>query len=129
MNNKRNIILILVIVGLFAASALIIYEGIYANSSGASVIVSAAPDVVGSQKEIINLLPFGDKLDFSQVQSRHEATQVFKYQPVDSNNVGVDTHALIAQGASSEASNQKTSVNKEVLDNPIPKRGQKTSGQ
>lgn len=129
MNNKRNIILTLVIIGLFAASALIIYEGIYANSSGANVLVSAAPDVAGSQKEIINLLPYGDKLDFTLVKSRHEATQVFKYEPVDSNNVGVDTHSLIAQGLASEASPQKTSVDKEVKDNPVPKRGQKTSGQ
>lgn len=129
MNNKRNIILIFITIGLFAASGLVIYEGIYANSSGANAIVSATPDVAGSQKEIINLLPYGDKLDFSQVKSRSGTTEVFKYEQLDSNRVGVDTHSLIAQGLAAESSSQKTSVDKEVKDNPVPKRGQKTSGQ
>ncbi|MBL8031095.1 MAG: hypothetical protein JNK33_02100 [Candidatus Doudnabacteria bacterium] len=129
MNNKRNIILSLVIVVLFAASALIIYQGIYANSSGAGVIVGAAPDVTGNQKEIINLLPYGNELDFSQVKSRHETTQVFKYEQLDANSVGVDTHNLIARGALSEASAVKTSVDNAVRDNPVPKRGQVTNGQ
>jgi hypothetical protein len=129
MNNKRNIILTFVIIGLFAASAFIIYQGIYAKSSGTNVIVSAVPDVAGSQKEIINLLPYGDKLDFTQVKSRHETTQVFKYETVDSNSVGVDTRSLIAQGLAGEGTAQKTSVDKEIKDNPVPKRGQKASGQ
>lgn len=129
MNNKRDIILTFVIIGLFAASGLIIYQGLYANSSGASVIVSAVPDVAGNQKEIVNLLPYGDSLDFARVKSRRETTQVFKYEPVDSNNVGVDTHNLIARGLASEAAPQKTSVDREIKDNPVPKRAQKASGQ
>ncbi len=103
MGNKKNIILILVIVVLFVASGLIVYNGIFSKDSS---LTFSSPHISASQKEIVNLLPYGDKLDFSSIQNRSQNARAFTYEQVDAASVGVDIHGLIATGGENTSPTQ-----------------------
>lgn len=93
MGNNKNTILILVIVVLFGASGIVLYRGLFQGGTSA---LQASPDIVGAQKEIVNLLPYGSNLDFSKVRERTSSTTAVIYEVVDQANVGVDIHSLIS---------------------------------
>lgn len=91
MGNSKNTILILVVVGLFVASGVVLYRGF----SGGGSTAAGIPDIAGAQKEIVNLLPYGTNLDFAKVKARALSSTPFVYETVDQNNVGIDIHSLI----------------------------------
>jgi uncharacterized protein (UPF0333 family) len=100
MGNNKNTILVLVIVVLFIASGVVLYKGIFQGGSSA---LNATPDIIGAQKEIVNLLPYGSNLDFSKVKQRTGTTTTVNYETVDQVNVGVDIHSLISAASDGTA--------------------------
>lgn len=96
MGNKKNLILAAIVIVLFVASGLVLYNGLFKGRG--SVVTDAVPDIDGAQKEIVNLLPHGTSLDFAQVKARGASSTPFTYAPVDQNTVGVDIHSLINSG-------------------------------
>ncbi|GEM_PF-1412784 len=113
--NKKKIIQIIVILGAFAGSAAVLYNGFFNNSSSAPVVVNknalpssaavpaglanGAAMIPGGSSAISSekLLPFGEKLDFAQVLDGHHlrfgATNYAQLDP--SSEVGVPVEQLI----------------------------------
>lgn len=102
MGNKKNTILVLVVVALFIASGVVLYRGF----SGGGTVGGAIPDIASGQKDIVNLLPYGTSLDFSAIKARSTSSTPFVYETVDQNNVGVDIHSLITPALDSSAQSQ-----------------------
>lgn len=102
MGNSKNTILILVVVGLFIASGVVLYRGF----SGGSSTGAGIADIAGAQKEIVNLLPYGTNLDFSKVKARALSTTPFVYETVDQTNIGVDIHSLITPALDANSQQQ-----------------------
>lgn len=97
MAHSKNTILILVVVVLFVLSGIILYRGLF--QGGGDNSVASISSIQESQKEIVNLLPYGTTLNFDAVEKRTEATSTVVYTPVDPNAVGVDMRALISPGS------------------------------
>ena len=92
--NKKNITLAIVVVVLFGASGWVIYTGIFKDTS--SVITGDTPNFESNQKNIVKLLPYGDRLDFSVITDRSDSEAPYEYKKIDpSLDVGVDTKNLI----------------------------------
>lgn len=91
MGNKKNTLLVLVVVVLFVASGLVLYNGFFKSSS--TTTLGAAG---GGKEVIVNLLPYGTKLDFDPVAKHSESGANIVYEKVDPKNVAVDVHSLIS---------------------------------
>ncbi|HYV34007.1 MAG TPA: hypothetical protein VE973_04130 [Candidatus Limnocylindria bacterium] len=93
MNNKKLIIQVVIIVAAFSAAGLILYNGLFKDSSNQT---SANPGMVSTQgltKQAI--LPYGNSLDFSKL-SRFQFDQI-EYPVLDvGNEVGVPEENLIS---------------------------------
>ncbi len=91
MGNKKNTLLIFVVVILFIASGVVLYNG-FVKSPGTNTINT----VGGGKEEIVNLLPYGTKLDFDPVEKHADSGANIVYEKVDPKNVAVDVHSLIS---------------------------------
>lgn len=89
MHNTKNTILVLVIIGLFVAAGLVLYNGFFAGKSVPSIAVNVA------QKPVKNLMPYGAALDFTLIVERAAKADTFRYEMVDPTAVGVDMKNLI----------------------------------
>lgn len=90
MGNKKNTVLVFVIAILFIASGVVLYNGFFKSST--STINSGVSD----KAEIVNLLPYGTKLDFEPVTQHADSGASIVYEKVDPRNVAVDIHSLIS---------------------------------
>jgi hypothetical protein len=97
MAHSKNTILVLVVVILFALSGIVLYRGLF--KGGASADVASISSIQESQREIVNLLPYGTTLNFNTVEKRSSTTNTVVYAPVDQTAVGVDIRALISPGS------------------------------
>lgn len=97
--NKKNVILIVVVIVLVGAAGWILYAGIFRKTAG--VLGSDSPNIDLTQKNIVNLLPYGTKLNFDPVENRTNIDPPFKYIQVNpSTDVGVPEKDLIRNSAS-----------------------------
>lgn len=108
--------LIGIVVVLLGASALVLYRGFSGNSLA---VVSTDPDIAGTQKEIVDLLPYGENLNFSEIKKRGETAKSVEYESVKPAEVGIDKNSLIAP---SFGVSQPVPANQQFLDNPTPVR-------
>ncbi len=91
MGDKKNTLLIVVVVILFVASGVILYNGFFKSST-----TSTLSTTVADKGEIVNLLPYGTKLDFDPVTKHTDAGVAIVYEKVDPKDVSVDLHSLIS---------------------------------
>lgn len=101
MQNTKNTILVLIIVGLFVASGVVIYRGFFANSTIPDVSVAAG----GASTK--NLMPYGSGLDLSRIQQRAATADTYRYEVVDASAVGVAVQNLIASPTSNSAATKR----------------------
>ncbi len=89
--NKKTIIQLVIIVVAFGAAGLVLYNGLFSNSSAP---IPAASSQAASVK---NILPYGDTLDFSKAldSNRFQYNQIVYPQLVPQNDVGISPDALI----------------------------------
>lgn len=80
--NKNSIMILLVIV-LFGASGAVLYFGLFRNDGGASIAA-----IESNQKNIIDLMPYGESLNFDIVTKRPNASAPYQYKQVTSGDVG-----------------------------------------
>ncbi len=122
---SKNLILTLIIVVLFIASAVVLYNGF---SSGSQDLLSGSPDVAAAQKEIVNVLPYGEKLDFSKVKERDGHAEVFRaqYQELNPAEVGISKQELVSPNFGAPAT--APLVLPPGGDNPSPVRSGRTGG-
>jgi hypothetical protein len=93
--NKKTIIQIVIIVGAFAASGMVLYNGLFKNSTpDLSLSASDGAAGAGSNEKI---LPYGDKLDFKTVLEKQNLQfDIVDYPKLDPQaEVGVDLGNLI----------------------------------
>lgn len=94
MQNTKNTILVLVIIGLFVASGVVIYRGFFASPAIPDVSVAAG----GAPTK--NLMPYGSGLDLSRVQQRAATADTYRYEVVDATAVGIPVQNLITSPTS-----------------------------
>jgi hypothetical protein len=121
MGQNKNKILVAVILVLFVASGMVLYNGF--SGSGAST--TGVQDIAAGQKEIVNLLPYGDKLDFTRVKSYTATARPFTMEPLDPANVGLAPANMFAPGGDGGAA--PASGQSQTPDNPIPRRSQSSN--
>lgn len=121
MGNKKNIILVVVILLFVIGTVAVLYGGF----SGPSTIIEGDPDIEGTQKEIVQLLPYGNKLDFEGIKSWDEGSAKVEFRELDPTSVGVDVRGLISPNFGSTGA---VTTPQGFLDNPAPIRSQRSGG-
>ncbi len=122
--STKTIVLSAIICALFIGSGVILYNGF---SGDPSAIVSSDPDIASAQKNIVNILPYGENLDFGKVKKRVDADGVFAipYETVNPSEVGIRKQELISPSYGAPATSPLTSPGGE---NPVPIRSSRTGG-
>lgn len=101
MQNTKNTILVLVILGLFVASGVVIYRGFFASAEIPSVSVGAGATPAK------NIMPYGATLDFAKVEQRATTTDTYRYEVLDPATVGVPVQNLVTSPSANPAPNRR----------------------
>ncbi len=101
MQNTKNTILILVIIGLFVASGVVVYRGFFANANIPSISVGT------DTAPVKNVMPYGSALDLTRVQQRAATADTYRYEVVDPASVGVAVQNLITPPVSTTPANRR----------------------
>ncbi len=108
--NKKTIIQIVIIIGAFVASGMVLYNGLFKN--GPSDISLSLSDQSIAESNSEKILPFGDKLDFKNVLEKQNLQfDIVDYPKLDSQTeVGVDLNNLIAPPKNTVSDYQKSAA-------------------
>jgi hypothetical protein len=91
---SKNIILTIVVVCLFGFSGAIIYFGIFSKPNTSTLPIDA------NQKNIVNLLPYGEDLGFGPLENRAGVAQPFVYRQLNpAQDVGVPVQDIMKNAA------------------------------
>lgn len=95
--NKKTLIQVVIIICAFAASGIVLYNGLFKNSSGVPDS-SLTIDLAASTEKI---LPYGDKMDIkSAVSQQNLQYGLIQYPKLDPNQeVGIPLQQLIVPPA------------------------------
>lgn len=95
---NKNLLLTLLVVVLFAVSGAVVYFGIFNKTS---TFTGGAIDV--TEKPPVNLMPYGEDLNFDKVTNRVNVNPPIQYKQVAPQDVGVDTNTMIRNAAGNGA--------------------------
>lgn len=96
MMNKNTILTVIVIL-LFGISGAVIYYGIFAQPSATTMPIEA------NQRNIVNLMPYGEKLDFSPLEERPGVLPPYVYKQLNpAQDVGVQVRDMIRNATPGE---------------------------
>ena len=91
---RKNIILIIVSVILFAAAGYVLYTGVFSRT--VDVLSSETSTVPNAQQLSTPLLPYGHTLDFGPIEKRQDTGAPYAYELLNSQtDVGVGINELI----------------------------------
>lgn len=97
----KNTLLTLLVVILFAVSGAVIYFGIFNKSSETAAL---AGSLESGQANIVNLMPYGEDLDFTAVSGRTNVDPPLVYKEVKSEDIGIQAKDILRNANSSGGS-------------------------
>jgi hypothetical protein len=90
MTVTKNLVLVIIAVGMLGAAGLVLYNGLFKQQ-----IPSLSVDSKPVEQTFINALPYGESLDFSKVKEHGEVSAPFPYEQVKPEEVGADPNTMI----------------------------------
>lgn len=96
--SKRDKILIIVMLLFFGGSGYILYTGLFADQ--VQLVTQSAPDTEANKQTIVNLLPYGNKLDTSIIQDRGKSARIttgniYLYPSLNKEDYSVNVYDMV----------------------------------